>query len=62
MLEYYRRQLPSYGWEIPWITPNDHGGYIIYRDGVLDFIYIFEQDDLTFVLIWIAASSPSMNP
>lgn len=62
VLDYYLEQLPRYQWEISWITPNDHGGYIIYRENVLDFIYIFEDGDLTYIDIWLSTGSPSLNP
>ena len=62
VLDYYLQQLPVYGWEIPWVTPNDHEGYIIYRENALDFIYIFEDGDLTYVDIWLSTGSPSLNP
>lgn len=56
---YYVSQLPYYGWEVDFVTPNDKGGYIIYRKGYFDFIYIYEQDGLTHVMIFLSASSPS---
>jgi hypothetical protein len=64
VLDFYIQQLPRHKWEISWISPNDHGGYIIYRRDVLDAIYIFEDKDrdLTFVEIWISTGSPSLNP
>jgi hypothetical protein len=64
VLEYYLQQLPRYRWEIDWISPNDDGGYIIYRRNVLDFIYIFEDKDrgVTFVEIFLSTGSPSLNP
>src|ERR1044071_656830 len=63
VLEYYLQQLPRYQWEIDWISPNDKGGYIIYRKNVLDFIYIFEDKDwgVTFVEIFLSTGSPSIN-
>lgn len=64
VLNYYLQKLPSYGWEIDWVSPNDHGGYIIYRKNVLDFIYIFADEDrgMTFVEIFLSSGSPSLNP
>ena len=62
VLQYYLVQLSRYGWEIDWTSPNDREGYIIYRKNVLDFIYIFEQGDLTFVNMFLSTSSPSLNP
>jgi hypothetical protein len=64
VLDYYLQQLPRYKWEISWITPNDNGGYIIYRKDLLDFIYIFEDRDrdLTFVELWLSTGSSSLNP
>jgi hypothetical protein len=64
VLDYYLQKLPSYGWEIDWVSPNDKGGYIIYRKNILDFIYIFEDKDreLTFVEIFLSTGSPSLNP
>jgi hypothetical protein len=61
VLDYYLEQLPRYGWEIDWVSPNDEDGYIIYRKEVLDFIYIYENDDLTFVNIFLSTGSPSLN-
>jgi hypothetical protein len=64
VLDYYVQQLPRYRWEIDWVSPNDNGGYIIYRKNVLDFIYIFEDKDrdVTFVEIFLSTGSPSLNP
>lgn len=64
VLEYYLQRLPSNGWEIDWVSPNDEGGYIIYRKNIMDFIYIFEDEgrNLTFVLIFLSTGSPSLNP
>lgn len=62
VLEYYLQQLPRYHWEVEWVSPNDHGGYIIYRKSYFDFIYIFEDRDLTFVTLILSSSSPSLNP
>ncbi|MFN8398765.1 MAG: hypothetical protein U0X74_02025 [Anaerolineales bacterium] len=65
VLDYYLQQLPAYGWEIAWVTPNENGGYIIYREDIFeDFIYIFEDKEhkLTFVKIYISRGSPSRNP
>ena len=64
VLDYYLQRLPSRGWEVEWVSENDKGGYIIYRKNVLDFIYIFEDQErgLTFVEIFLSTSSPSLNP
>jgi hypothetical protein len=64
VLKYYLQRLPSSGWEIDWVSPNDHGGYIIYRKNVLDFIYIFEDEErgVTFVEIFLSTGSPSLDP
>ena len=64
VLDYYLQRLPSTGWEIDWVSENDEGGYIIYRENVLDFIYIFEDHELgvTFVEIFLSTGSPSLNP
>jgi hypothetical protein len=64
VLDYYVQQLPRYRWEIDWVSPNDNGGYILYRKNVLDFIYIFEDKDrdVTFVEIFLSTGSPSLNP
>ena len=60
VLDYYLQQLPLHNWEIDWVSPNDKGGYIIYRKNAWDFIYIYEEGDLTFVEIGLTASSPSL--
>ena len=60
VLDYYLQQLPLYNWEIDWVSPNDKGGYIIYRKNSWDFIYIYEDGDLTYVEIGLTASSPSL--
>jgi hypothetical protein len=57
--EYYLSALPSYRWEVEFVMPNDHGGFIISRKGCFDFIYIYEEDSLTHILIMLSASSPS---
>ncbi len=64
VLDYYLQRLPSNGWEIDCVSENDHGGYIIYRKNVLDFIYIFEDKErsVTFVEIFLSTGSPSLNP
>ena len=64
VLNYYLQRLPSIGWEVDWVSPNDHGGYIIYRKNVFDFIYIFEDEErgVTFVDIFLSTGSPSLNP
>jgi len=64
ILDYYLQRLPSVGWEIDWVSENDHGGYIIYRKNVLDFLYIFEDEErgVTFVEIFLSTGSPSLNP
>ncbi|MCQ3936605.1 MAG: hypothetical protein DPW18_06115 [Chloroflexi bacterium] len=64
VLEYYLQRLPAIGWEIDWVSENDKGGYIIYRKNVLDFIYIYEDQErsLTFVDIFLSTGSPSLNP
>jgi hypothetical protein len=64
VLDYYLERLPSNGWEVDWVSPNDHGGYIIYRKDVLDFIYIYEDEErgLTFVEIFLSTGSPSLAP
>jgi len=62
VLDYYLQQLPLYNWEIEFVSPNDKGGYIIYRKNVLDFIYIFEDGDLTFIEIFLSTGSPSLYP
>lgn len=62
VLDFYMEELPRLGWEVDWVSPNDEGGYIIYRKDVLDFIYISEQGDLTFVTIFLSPGSPSLNP
>lgn len=62
VLFFYTKQLPLNNWAIDWIFPNDNGGYIIYRKEVLDFIYIYEEDDFTHVLIFLSSGSPSLNP
>jgi len=56
---YYFSKLPNFGWEIDFITTNDKGGFIIYRKEYLDFIFIYEQDGLTHVMIFLSTSSPS---
>jgi len=61
VMDYYLQQLPRYGWEVDWVSPNDHGGYIIYRKEIFDFIYIYEDGDLTFVTIFLSSGSPSLN-
>ena len=64
VLNYYLQKLPSYGWQIDWVSENDNGGYIIYRKNVLDFIYIYEDQErgVTFVDIFLSTGSPSLNP
>lgn len=62
VLDYYLEQLPHYNWDIDWVSPNDEGGYIIYRKNILDWVYIFEEGDLTFVNIFLSSGSPSLNP
>ena len=60
VLDYYLQQLPLHNWEIDWVSPNDKGGYIIYRKNAWDFIYIYEEGDLTYIEIGLTASSPSL--
>lgn len=64
VLDFYLEKLPPIGWEIDWVSPNDQGGYIIYRKNVLDFIFIFEDQErgLTIVSIFLSTGSPSLNP
>ena len=64
VLDYYLQRLPSNGWEIDWVSENDKGGFIIYRKNVLDFIYVFEDEErgVTFVEIFLSTGSPSLNP
>jgi hypothetical protein len=59
--QFYINKLPAYHWMIDFISPNDYGGYIIYRQGYFDIIYIYEENGYTHVLILLAASSPSRN-
>ena len=64
VLEYYRQQLPLYHWDIAHVVyPNDHLGYIIYRQKYSDFIYIYEDQDLslTYVEIFLSPDSPSLQ-
>ena len=62
VLDYYLEQLPRYNWDIDWVSSNDEGGYIIYRKSISDWIAIFEEGDLTFVIIFLSRGSPSRNP
>lgn len=64
VLNYYLQKLTSYGWEIDGFSENDKGGYIIFRKNVLDFIYIYEDQErgVTFVHIFLSTGSPSLNP
>ena len=50
--DYYLKVLPQYGWVTDLITPNDEGGYIVYRNCCLDFFFIYESDGFTHVQIW----------
>ena len=54
VLDYYLLYLPYYDWDVDWISPNDNGGYIIYREGIFDFIYIYEDGGYTHVDIFLA--------
>ena len=60
--DYYLEQLPRYCWTVDWVSSNDRGGYIIYRQNVFDFIYIFQVEGITYVHIFLSAYSPSLNP
>lgn len=64
VVKYYLDRLPAAGWEIDWVSPNDQGGYIIYRKNVLDFIYIFEDQErgLTFVDIFLSSEGLPLDP
>lgn len=57
--DFYLKKLSKSGWTVDFVSPNDHNGYIIYRQGYLDFIYIYETSDVTLVQIFLSASSPS---
>jgi hypothetical protein len=64
VLVYYLGTLPLYGWTYTpnmqprpykWFTviSNSKGGFIIYLgNGFLDFMYIYEENGLTFVTIF----------
>lgn len=62
VLDFYLQKLPQSGWVIDWISPNDEGGYIIYRQSYLDFIYIYEESDVTRIMIFLSTGSPSLEP
>ena len=64
VLDYYLQRLPARGWDVNLVSPNTEGGYIIHREGYIDFIYIFEDKErsVTFVEMLLSFSSPSLNP
>ncbi len=52
VLAFYLDVLPQHNWPIDFVTPNEEGGYFIYRKGYfLDFFSIHEEGGLTWVLI-----------
>ncbi|MCB9135597.1 MAG: hypothetical protein H6636_09230 [Anaerolineales bacterium] len=62
VLDFYLQKLPMSGWAIDFVTPNDKGGYIIYRQNYLDFIYFYESDGVTHIVIFLSTASPSLVP